>query len=547
MADASASRTSFRREIRLLIGALVGFLAALVVTLFALAISILRIDTLGATADGLTRQVASVAETASTRSLEERLHLMREDADLVRVEVYRGNILAASSGDLQPEAEVLTRQLTGGHIVFYFEPSARMGGRRQTLLIGAMATVAAIAGLLILIVYLRRFFSPVEQMLAEARRFTEGRKVDDDARYLVQTFRDAVERVQRQASEIEQLRGATSGRSPDLAEITRMLDRSFLSGLLAIDADGSVLSVNEPARQILRLVNDDPPFPLRRLGDSEFADLVREAFSGRSAVNRREVRLAGEIVVGCTSVPLFDGSRFLGMLVLFVDVTASRAMESRVRDFESLVALGHMSAGIAHEFRNALFTILGYLKLALRNAPEEAAAKIRSAEAEAQKIARTVDLLLAFTRPLNLRARKLRLDELVAGVMQETAARHPEIRVSTHLDSVEIDGDPELLERAVENVVRNAVEAVREKHPEGGGSVEALVSAGERPAIEIRDNGPGIDPSMTETYLLPFQSGKAQGTGLGLPLARKIVLHHGGTLTIGGTHGEGAVVRIEFF
>jgi signal transduction histidine kinase len=535
-----------RRELRALIGALVVFVAVLTVTLVALAISLLRLDSLASTADLLSSQIAGTV-SSSGPTLPQRLEVMREGRDIARIEVYTGPTLVAAVGEAVEQAEVLTRPLPGGRMVIFFESTAVLGGRRATLMTAAMATVAAIAGLLLLIVYLPKFLRPVEQMLAEAGRLRQRRGADDDARYLVQTFRDAVERLQRQASEIEHLRGAAAGRSPDLAEITRTLDRSFQSGLIAIDSTGSVLSVNEPARQILRL-GDRRLEAAADLGDSEFGQIVTASFEGRTAVNRREVSLGdGTTVVGCTSVPLFDDETFLGMLVLFVDVTASRAMESRLRDFENLVGLGHMSAGIAHEFRNALFTILGYLRLAQRDLPEETTAKIRSAEEEARKLARAVDLLLTFTKPLNLRSSRLRLDELTAHVMHRFEEAHPDIAFSTHMEESSIDGDGELLERALENVVRNAVEAVHEKHPDGGGRIRAEVTAGATPSVTIHDNGPGLDASQAATYLLPFQSGKAHGTGLGLPLARKIILHHGGTLSIEGEPGQGAVVRIAFF
>jgi len=65
--------------------------------------------------------------------------------------------------------------------------------------------------------------------------------------------------------------------------------------------------------------------------------------------------------------------------------------------------------------------------------------------------------------------------------------------------------------------------------------------------VTVRDNGVGVDHEQASAYLLPFQSGKPHGFGLGLPLARKIILHHGGTLSLTGAPGEGACVRIEFF
>jgi len=88
---------------------------------------------------------------------------------------------------------------------------------------------------------------------------------------------------------------------------------------------------------------------------------------------------------------------------------------------------------------------------------------------------------------------------------------------------------------------------VRQRHGERGGTIDVRVALDPHPVVTVHDNGVGVDTEQVSAYLLPFQSGKAHGFGLGLPLARKIVLHHGGTLTLSGELGEGALVRIEFF
>jgi signal transduction histidine kinase len=104
-----------------------------------------------------------------------------------------------------------------------------------------------------------------------------------------------------------------------------------------------------------------------------------------------------------------------------------------------------------------------------------------------------------------------------------------------------IEGDPGLLRRAIENLVRNAVEAIAEK---GGPGTVTIVA--ERSSLTISDEGAGVDESEVAKLLLPFQSTKPNGFGLGLPLARKIILHHGGTLRLTGARGVGAQVRIDF-
>jgi len=548
MADSSGA--PLRREFRILIAALIAFLGTLIVALFSLAVSILRMDRVSSTADAARDAVAALVVAGSRADLEARLQILRADNGITRVEIYRGNELYAASGQSVSSAEVITRPLPNGQILFYFDASRQLGGRRNALIVGALATLATIAGVLILTLYLPRFVRPLEEMLAHAQQLGAQASGDHDARYLVDSFREAVERIQHQARELDHLRDAASSRTPDVRELARALNRSFTSGFLAVDATGAVVAVNDAGREILGIPAAAPAesIALDALAPS-FTTIVRESLATRMALSRREVLLeATGSLIGVTTVPLFEESVFLGMFALFTDLTSFRAMEGRLRDLENLVGLGQMSAGIAHEFRNSLFTILGYLQLAQRTAAEEPAAKIRSAEQEAQKLAGAVDALLNFARPLQIRSQRVRLDELVAGVVDRFSEGTADVRFSFESAApLELNGDRELLERAFENIVRNAVDAVRQRHPGGGGTVDTRIATEPHPAITVRDNGVGVDAEQATAYLLPFQSGKPHGFGLGLPLARKIVLHHGGTLSLTGAPGEGACVRIEFF
>ena len=551
MAAPARSTRPLQREMQILVGSLIAFLSVLIVSLFALSLLILRMDRLTSIARAGTAAVAPLSATASRSDLAERLELLRMDNDIARVEIYRGDELYVAAGERIPAAEVVSSPVPGGTMLFYFDVSGWIGGRRTALIIGALATLATVGGLLILILYLPKFLRPLEEMLVQAELLaTKPRGGDDDARYLVHTFREAVERIQDQDNELGHLRDAASSRTPDVHALARALNHSFSSGFLALDAAGSVIAINAAGRTILGLADDASvePFPLTVLA-APFATILQSAVEERVAVTRREVVLeTSDVIIGVTTVPLYEDETFIGMFALFTDLTAFRAMEGRLRDLENLVGLGQMSAGIAHEFRNSLFTILGYLRLAQRSASPEAAAKIQSAEAEASSLGKAVDALLNFARPLKIKVQRVRLDELVRSMIDRFAADTPSIRFSVSTNgSCEINGDRDLLERAIENVVRNAIDAVLLKHPEGGGTIEAVVSAKPNPSVVVRDNGVGIDPESAAKFLLPFQSGKAHGFGLGLPLARKIVLHHGGTLSLSGTPGEGATVQMEFF
>jgi hypothetical protein len=127
---AVTSAAPLRREVRVLVGALVVFLCTLIVTLLSLAVSILRIDRLAAVADAARNTVAPLAATASRDTLTARLETLRIDNDITRIEVYRESVLAAAAGDSVPSAEVITRTFSGGRMLFYFNAAGLIGGRR---------------------------------------------------------------------------------------------------------------------------------------------------------------------------------------------------------------------------------------------------------------------------------------------------------------------------------------------------------------------------------------------------------------------------------
>jgi len=252
------------------------------------------------------------------------------------------------------------------------------------------------------------------------------------------------------------------------------------------------------------------------------------------------------VTVGLTTVPLRNESGvFLGLLALFTDLTPIRSLEARVQEMTTLAQLGEISAGIAHEFRSSLSTILGYMKLARRGGVDDVAeGRLQSAEKEASLLLQAIERLLAFARPVQLNSESVDLRDLVCEQMKPLRDIAPDVTFDLDGPAVAIEGDRILLSRAVENLLRNAVDAVRQKGD--GGSVRVVVRDTPAPSVTIVDNGVGFDPAETSRLFLPFHSNKPNGFGMGLPLAKKIVLLHGGTLRLQGEPGKGAVATMEF-
>jgi signal transduction histidine kinase len=221
-----------------------------------------------------------------------------------------------------------------------------------------------------------------------------------------------------------------------------------------------------------------------------------------------------------------------------------RRMEEAIREKEALARAGELTAGIAHEVRNGLGTILGYARMLEGSAPaEEPAAAARSIREECETLETVVRRFTDFVKLEKLQLGDADLARLVTRVVAREARARGEVRTRlVGLDApIVVRADEELLERAFENVVRNAVEAAAA----GGGHVEVSAEGGED-CVEVRieDDGPGLAPDYPGE-IRPFYSTRLGGLGLGLPLARKIVLLHGGSLELLGREASGVRVEIR--
>ena len=136
----------------------------------------------------------------------------------------------------------------------------------------------------------------------------------------------------------------------------------------------------------------------------------------------------------------------------------------------------------------------------------------------------------------------IRLKRLLAADLE---ARGVAIETSVEPATLELDADPELLDQALINLLRNAIEALRD---EGEGKISLLATRDleGRTTIKIADNGPGIPSDQREKVFVPFFTTKRQGSGVGLTLARQIMTVHGGMIALSETPGGGTTVTMRF-
>ena len=227
--------------------------------------------------------------------------------------------------------------------------------------------------------------------------------------------------------------------------------------------------------------------------------------------------------------------------------------QAEVRRSERLVALGQLTAGLAHELRNPLGTMKSSAELLARNVPAENVLAKEMAGFITEEVDRLNSLItrfLEFARPHQTRLDKgdisALLDRVISRFERERSSGTPAVSVYRNYspDVPPIAFDAELLERVFYNLITNAAQA-----SSAGGAVtvktKPMKNEGEEGVeISVIDRGSGIDPKNLENIFNPFFTTKGDGVGLGLAIVSKIIDEHGGQITVESTLGEGSVFHV---
>jgi signal transduction histidine kinase len=226
-----------------------------------------------------------------------------------------------------------------------------------------------------------------------------------------------------------------------------------------------------------------------------------------------------------------------------------RAARLQVRqlELEHLAHVGKMSAVLAHEIRNPLGTVKGFVQLAAERSDASVRPLLDRAVSEAQRLENLVKDLLAYGRPSPPQWRDTEWRDSAA-----TAEAHARqligdrpIALSVTMEPLVWRSDPALIDQALLNLIRNAVEAIPSGAP-GEIRIDAERSGPGEVIIRVRDNGIGLADSVRERLFEPFATTKASGTGLGLAITRKLAESLGGSLTLESRSGGGVEAVLRF-
>ena len=334
----------------------------------------------------------------------------------------------------------------------------------------------------------------------------------------------------------------------EMRTYTRNVLESMANGLITVDRSLRIATYNPNALEILRKTKDELDGKLV----SEILPLedeIRQVLSDAESILEKEVKINGEgkgkSFLALTVSPLKDqeSSRPKGAVVILRDMTIIRELEQEVITSEKFAALGRLSAGVAHEIRNPLNSIKGFIqyfqkKLALE--PED----YRYTDlmlTEVDRLNRVISKLLAYSKPreprLTIRSAEEIVDHCVRVVEREARESGVEIIVEPsdpELPLVMVDSDQ--MTQVFLNILINAIEAT----PSGEKVSIALVGTHNgRLQVVTSDNGKGIPRENIDKLFDPFFSTKKKGTGLGLAIVKSIIEGHGGDIDVESDPGKG--------
>ncbi|MCH7811725.1 MAG: response regulator [Chloroflexi bacterium] len=350
------------------------------------------------------------------------------------------------------------------------------------------------------------------------------------------------------------LERVTLQREAERASLASLAD-SLSDGIVLVDAELRVTSLNSAAHRHLETLVGVPLAEGANLSDTPLAGMTREALSSGKPTALRDLPTnpaAAERRYGVAmSAPLAGSPEGTAAVVILRDVTEERLMQERLLQSEKMVSVGQLVSGVAHELNNPLTGIMGFAQLLLaRDLDEKTQRDVSTIYAEAERAAKIVQNLLSFARRRRADKEPANLNALMERVL---GLRSYDLRVKS-ID-VELDLDPTLPETMVDadqiqqvflNLIINAE--------------QAMLSAGERGVLKVRswqeggairlslqDDGPGMQPETLRRIFDPFFTTKqtGEGTGLGLTISYGIIQDHGGRIWAESQPGRGTTFILE--
>ncbi|HKE57037.1 MAG TPA: ATP-binding protein [Pyrinomonadaceae bacterium] len=456
--------------------------------------------------------------------------------------------------------------------IFLYTITPETPAARGPILLASFMAIL-IGSLLGILFLLRWLLRPYRQLVGEAERASVAASIvrsKDEAEFVLETFQSVVGQLQEQRRELEHLSAQASERASSAEKFSERIVASLPSGLIAFDSNGRSMVINGPGQTLLAIEGKALGETYKTLlqSNEQLSALVADCLEKGTLYRRAEIVTTDDTGrtkrLGATIAPVDlprDGSKAgppavpHGVLCLLTDITEVSELREQVALKHNLESLGEMSAGLAHEFKNAVAALHGYVQL-LQNLELNEKGKVAADSLlnEVRSLSEMVTAFLNFARPNPLQLEEVNIADLIAECATELRPLFQELKVNLIInrdgsESLVIGADERMLRQALLNLLRNAAEAIPQDKIER--TVDVSVTADRDltgrswAVVEVRDTGAGIPPAQLQKIFIPFFTTKAKGHGIGLALAHRVIAQHSGSLTATNCPGGGAAFTIK--
>src|SRR6185436_14534641 len=329
---------------------------------------------------------------------------------------------------------------------------------------------------------MRGLLRPYSQLIGEAQRapVAHSGKRQNEAAFVLETFQSVMAQLQEQQQELKRLSDQASQRADSAEAFSGHIVASMPTGLLAFDAAGRLTLMNGPARDLFQTEeNVGREHFTKILADAPaLIRLLERCLSTGSVYRREEIETTNGLGppkrLGATIAPVDPASESgaRGALCLVTDITEVSRLREQVALKKNLESLGEMSAGLAHEFKNAMAALHGYAQfLQTVEQDEQGRSATEALWQEVRNLSEMTTAFLNFARPQTLQLEEVPIDEILDECLRELnplfesrtveCVRSPTVREGN--ETIIVLADTRMLRQALLNLLRNAAEAIDDK------------------------------------------------------------------------------------
>ncbi|WP_158598317.1 PAS domain S-box protein [Falsibacillus albus] len=339
----------------------------------------------------------------------------------------------------------------------------------------------------------------------------------------------------------------------ELKEVKELLEAHFentAESISLLDENGNILKINKAFEKAFGWLQDEivgySMKILHKNGRSEeFEEILMRIKRKERIVDFETIRYNRwkkpvHVIINVTPI-ISKSGELIGMSSIMRDVTKQKQTEDLLKKSKQLALIGQLAAGVAHEVRNPLTTLKGFMQLLKEDTNQPIYFDVILDEL--QRIELITGEFISLAKPHAVNFKVSSLNRILFHII-ETANIHclkKNVSLYLHIDEfVEVDCDVKQVKQVLINVINNAVDAM----PEGGELLLTLYRVEDKALITIEDTGIGIPADRMKHLGEPFYSTKEKGTGLGLMISNKIIKEHDGTFIIESEEGRGTKVMI---